>query len=161
MTSDQESHFRLVLSKLVAFENGQLALSSLIPELEELFHAVGLDDEDWQEGFWDSWGDLEISYAFALNRGWKSLDEVGEQIVCQAVADLKSLIGAKLPQGSRNFAFRSLGSHVFLTPRLAAEIMGEILSRHDGRERRGYFKMSCSATTSFSVCSVVPTVMRR
>jgi hypothetical protein len=88
-----------MLSKLVAFENGQLALSSLIPELEELFNAVGLDDEDWQEGFWNSWGDLEISYALALDRGWKSLDEAREKVVLQAVADLKSLVGAKFPQG--------------------------------------------------------------
>jgi hypothetical protein len=47
MTSDQERNFRFMLSKFVAFENGQLALSSLIPELEELFTAVDFDDEDW------------------------------------------------------------------------------------------------------------------
>ena len=61
MTRDQECNLRLMLSKLVAFENCQLALSELIPELEALFNAVDLEDEDWQEGFWDSWSDLEIS----------------------------------------------------------------------------------------------------
>jgi hypothetical protein len=96
MTSDQERNLRMMLSKLSECENGQLALDCLIPELEELFNAVNLADEDWQEGFWSSWGDLEINYAFALDMGWKSLDEAGEQIVSQAVADLKSLIGAKL-----------------------------------------------------------------
>lgn len=99
MTSDQERNLRMMLSKLAAFENSELALSSLIPELEGLFNAVDLADPDWREGFWDLWGDLEISYALALNRGWKSLDEVREKIVAQAVADLKSLVGAKLPQG--------------------------------------------------------------
>jgi hypothetical protein len=96
MTSDQESNFRLMLSKLVAFENGQLALDLLIPELEGLFNAVNLDNKDWQDGFWDTWGELEIIYALGLNRGWKSLDEIGEQIVRQAVTDLKSLVAAKL-----------------------------------------------------------------
>jgi hypothetical protein len=99
MTSDQEDNLRMMLSKLSECENGQLALDCLIPELEGLFNAVNLPDEDWQDSFWNSWGDLEINYAVALNRGWKSLDEVGEQIVSQAVADLKSLIGAKLSQG--------------------------------------------------------------
>ena len=99
MTNAQESNLQLMLAKLAAFESGQLALSSLISELEGLFNTLHLADPDWQEGFWDSWGDLEISYALALNRGWKSLDEVREQIVLQAVADLRSLINAKLPQG--------------------------------------------------------------
>ncbi|WP_296709847.1 hypothetical protein [Rhodoblastus sp.] len=97
MTSDQDHKFRMMLLKLGAFENGQLALDSLIQELEGLFNAVDLDDQDWREDFWDAWGDLEISYALALNRGWKSLDEVREQIVAKAVTDLKSLVGAKLP----------------------------------------------------------------
>ncbi len=76
-----------------------MALDSLIPELEALFNAIDLADADWQEGFWDSWSDLEISYALALDRGWKSLDEVREQIVSQAAADLKSLVGAELSRG--------------------------------------------------------------
>jgi hypothetical protein len=88
-----------MLTKLAAFENGHLALSSLIPELEELFNAVDLDDKDWQAGFWDLWSDLEISYALALDMGWNSLDEVRHKIVSQAVVDLKSLVGAKLPRG--------------------------------------------------------------
>ncbi len=99
MTSGQETKLRTMLSALAEFENGQLALDLLIPELEGLFNAVDLDDLDWQKGFWYSWGELEIGYALALDRGWKSLDETGEQIVLQAVADLRSLIGAKLPQG--------------------------------------------------------------
>jgi hypothetical protein len=45
------------------------------------------------------WGELEINCAVALDMGWKSLDEIGEQIVVQAVADLKSLVGAKLSRG--------------------------------------------------------------
>ena len=100
MTNDQERNLRMMLSKLAAFESGQLALNLLIPALEGLFNAVDLHDRDWQERFWDSWGDLEISYARALNKGWKSLDEIGQQIVLQAVANLKSLVGAKLSQAS-------------------------------------------------------------
>ena len=88
-----------MLSKLTEAEEGKLALSSLIPELETLFNAIDLDDQDWKEGFWDSWGDLEINYALALNRGWKSLDETGERLVSQAVENLKSLIAVKLRQG--------------------------------------------------------------
>ncbi|MDI9847549.1 hypothetical protein QM467_05675 [Rhodoblastus sp. 17X3] len=99
MTSDQEHKLRMMVTVLEAFENGQLALDSLIPKLEGLFNAVGLDDQEWRKKFWYSWGELEINYALALDSGWKSLDDVGEQIVAQAVADLKSLIGAKLLQG--------------------------------------------------------------
>jgi hypothetical protein len=69
----------------------------LIPDLEGLFNAADLDDEAWRESFWVSWGDLEISYALALDRGWKSLDETGVQIVSKAVAALKSLISTRLP----------------------------------------------------------------
>lgn len=99
MTSYQERQLRMMLWKLAEAEEGKLALSYLIPDLEGLFHAVDLADPDWQKGFWYSWGELEIGYALALDRGWKSLDETGEQIVLQAVADLRSLINAKLPQG--------------------------------------------------------------
>jgi hypothetical protein len=53
---------------------------------------------NWREGFWNLWGDLEISYALALDMGWKSLDDVRGQIVAQAVTGLKSLVGAKLLQ---------------------------------------------------------------
>jgi hypothetical protein len=89
----------MMVSVLAAFENGQLALSSLIPELEGSFNAVDLDDQDWRKKFWYSWGELEINYAMALDMGWKSLDEVREQILAKAVTDLKSLVGAKLAQG--------------------------------------------------------------
>ena len=75
-----------------------MALSSLIPELEGLFNAVNLADQDWREGFWASWGELEINYAMALDMRWKSLDEMGEQLVTKAVADLRTLIAAKLRQ---------------------------------------------------------------
>lgn len=88
-----------MLSKLTEAEEGKLALSALIPELEELFNAVDLSDPEWREGFWDSWGDLEINYAMALDMGWKSLDETGDRLVSQAVENLKTLIAGKLREG--------------------------------------------------------------
>jgi len=99
MTKDQESTLRLMLSKLTDAEEGKLALSALLPELEALFIAVDLSDSDWREGFWDSWSDLEINYAMALDMGWKSLDEIGVHLVSQAVDNLKSLVTTKLNQG--------------------------------------------------------------
>lgn len=88
-----------MVARLDAFEKRELALSSLITDLDGLFNAVGFDDQQWREGFWRSWGELEINYAFALDMGWKSLDETSEQLVAKAVADLKSLIATKLQQG--------------------------------------------------------------
>ena len=99
MTSDRERQLRMMLPKLAAFEKGELALSTLIPELEGLFNAIDLDDKDWQEGFWAAWGEMETNYAFALDMGWKSLDQAGEQLVLQAVADLRALVATKLQQG--------------------------------------------------------------
>ncbi|MBB4200700.1 hypothetical protein CCR94_01050 [Rhodoblastus sphagnicola] len=96
MTDDQKTKLKLMLSQLAAFENGAMALDTLIPELEGLFSATALADADWREGFRDSWGDLEISYAFALDMGWKSLDEESEKLVSDAVAKLKTLVVEKL-----------------------------------------------------------------
>jgi hypothetical protein len=98
MTNDQERQLRVMAFKLDAFAKGELALSALIPELEGLFNAVNLDDQHWREGFWDSWGELEINYAFALDMGWKALDQTSEQLVVEAVTDLKSLIETKLQE---------------------------------------------------------------
>jgi hypothetical protein len=67
MTSDRERQLQMMLYKLTAFEKHELALSSLIGDLEGLFDALDLQDEYWREGFWDSWGDLEVVYALALD----------------------------------------------------------------------------------------------
>lgn len=88
-----------MLAKLTEAEEGKLALSALIPELEALFKAIELSDPDWRQGFWDSWADLEINYAMALDMGWKSLDETGDRLVSQAIENLKRLIAEKLRQG--------------------------------------------------------------
>lgn len=99
MTSDQENNLRMMLLKPAEFEEGRLALGSLIPELEGLFNAVNLTDPAWRERFWDSWGELEINYAYALDMGWKSLDETSTQLVSQAAQNLRTLVVAKLRQG--------------------------------------------------------------
>ncbi len=99
MTNDREHNLRLMLSKLAAFDEGKLALSSLIPELETLFNAVDLADPDWREGFWDAWADLEINYAVGLNRGWTALDKESGQLVSQAVEKMKTLVAARLGEG--------------------------------------------------------------
>ena len=99
MTSDQENNLRMMLSKLAEFEEGRLAHGSLIPELEGLFNAVGIADRDWRERFWDWWGELEINYAYALDMGWKSLDETSRRLVSQAAQNLRTLVVAKLREG--------------------------------------------------------------
>ena len=88
----------MMLYKLTAFEKHELALSSLIGDLEGLFDALDLQDEYWREGFWDSWGDLEVVYALALDMPSKPLSDSSIQHVWEAVAKLKSLIATKLQQ---------------------------------------------------------------
>ena len=85
--------------KLAAFEKRELSLSALIIDLEGLFNALDSDDQDWRKAFWDSWGELEISYALALDRPSEPMDEISVKLVWEAVSDLKSLVAAKIPQG--------------------------------------------------------------
>ena len=99
MTNDQQHNLLLMLSKLAETEDGKLALSSLIPDLEALFNAVDLADPDGREGFWDSWGELEMSYALALHRSSEPMDETSERLMWEAVENLKTLVAAKLRQG--------------------------------------------------------------
>jgi hypothetical protein len=99
MMSDQERQLRVMASKLDAFEKRELALSSLITDLEGLFNVVVPEDQQWRGSFWRLWGELEINYAFALDMGWKSLDDTSERLVAKAVSDLKALVAAKLDQG--------------------------------------------------------------
>ncbi len=100
MTSDQERQLRMMADKLAAFENCEIALDCLIADLEGLFNALGPADEDWREAFWDSWGELEMSYALALHRSPEPMDETSERLMWEAVANLKSLVTAKLSHAS-------------------------------------------------------------
>ena len=99
MTDFHEHQLQMMGCKLAAFKNGELSPSALIIDLEGLFSALDLDDEDWRKAFWEAWGELEISYALGLDRPLEPMDEVSVKLVWEAVADLDSLVAAKLPQG--------------------------------------------------------------
>ena len=73
MTISQMKQFELMADPLAAFENGNLALSALVADLETLFYSLNVKDSDWEADFWEYWGDLEIVYAVALNRQLKKL----------------------------------------------------------------------------------------
>ncbi len=96
MTVDQMHQFKLMADRLAAFEKGDLALSVLVADLENLFHSLNVNDSDWEAGFWENWGDLEIAYAVALNRQLKQLSTASMQNVQEAVTNLKSLVASKM-----------------------------------------------------------------
>jgi hypothetical protein len=98
MTGDQI--LQLMADTLLAFERREIALGSLIADLEGLLKALDPIEEDWREAFWDSWGELEMSYALAIHRSPEPMDQASERLVWEAVANLKLLVAAKLKQSN-------------------------------------------------------------
>lgn len=60
---------RLMEDRLRAFARGELAIGPTIADLEGLLWALQQTPEAWRDQFREEWGELEIAYAVALDRG--------------------------------------------------------------------------------------------
>jgi hypothetical protein len=58
----------LMSERIEQFRSAKLSLGGLIADLEGLLEARTLASADWVDDFSDSWGNLEIPYAVALDR---------------------------------------------------------------------------------------------
>ncbi len=59
---------RLMLDRLDRFKAGELSIGPVIGDLDYLLAQLELAEEPWHDQFIESWGELEIPYAVALDR---------------------------------------------------------------------------------------------
>lgn len=59
----------LMRDRLAGFTARALSLPLLINDLEALVWELELASDDWKDGFLMEWGELEIAYSVALDRG--------------------------------------------------------------------------------------------
>ncbi len=60
--------YRLMIEQIDLFNEGKMALSSLVPGLNGLVSALEIPEPSWKAAFINEWGILEIVYAMALDR---------------------------------------------------------------------------------------------
>jgi predicted enzyme related to lactoylglutathione lyase len=87
--------YRRMLGRLMAYKNNALHLRELIDDLAALLAALENVRDEWRKSFQDRWGDLEVTYAIALDQN-RSLDEQDRKLVEEAVDVLKALVQSRL-----------------------------------------------------------------
>jgi len=65
----EQRQLDLMRQRLVGFVAGEYAIDRVIADLEGLLEALQTASEDWVQEFRQSWGELEIHYAAALDQG--------------------------------------------------------------------------------------------
>lgn len=85
----------LMQERVAGFRSSDVSLGSLIADLEGLLEARALASEQWVDDFRSAWGDLEISYAVALDR-LTPIPDTHDPGVGDALFDLDALIFSAL-----------------------------------------------------------------
>ena len=85
----------LMLDRLERFRSGDLAIPSVIHDLEALLGQLELVDAAWRDEFVDAWADLEIAYAVALDRHLE-IPTAADATVSDAVSTLIGLVRQQL-----------------------------------------------------------------
>jgi hypothetical protein len=75
------------------YDAGQIGFRSLLDRLEECADNVSADF-DWQDVFRRIWGRMELEYA--ADQGWKQIPDNRMPEVLSALADVRSMVSAKL-----------------------------------------------------------------
>jgi hypothetical protein len=85
----------LMQGRIAGFRSGDVSLGGLISDLEGLLEARALASEQWVDDFRSAWGDLEISYAVALDR-LTPIPDAHDPVVADGLFDLDALIVSAL-----------------------------------------------------------------
>ena len=89
MSEYNERQYRLMLEHLVKFENGEIALDTLVDSLEGLLNVLENVSHPWKQEFLHDWGKLEQERAYALFKNIRTFDEATTERIRIAVAKLK------------------------------------------------------------------------
>lgn len=81
--------------RIAGFRSGDVSLGGLIADLDGLTEARALASEQWLDDFRSAWGDLEISYAVALDR-LTPIPDAHDPLIADGLFDLDALIASAL-----------------------------------------------------------------
>ena len=96
-TERERRQLVLMQDRIAGFRSGAVSLGVLIADLEGLMEARALASEQWIDGFRSAWGDLEISYAVALDR-LTPIPDAHDPVVADGLLDLDALIISALTE---------------------------------------------------------------
>jgi hypothetical protein len=91
-----QQQYQLMEKYLYQFEQGQLELDSLINVLAALLETLQSPDSTWEENFRSEWWTLEQIYAVACDRKEAYLTQESENLIAEAVENMKSFLQSVL-----------------------------------------------------------------
>ena len=89
------------LDRIAKFRSGDLFLGTLIANLEALLGTMERASDQWIDDFRSAWGDLEISYAIALDQ-LTPISDVHDPGISDALFDLSALVVSALAHLDRD-----------------------------------------------------------
>lgn len=101
MSEYNERQYRLMLSHLRKFEEGQLKLDVLVDDLEGLLNYLDGIPNSWKQAFLHEWGKLEDERAYALSENLKAFDDETSRRLLLAASRLKLLILEKMDRADK------------------------------------------------------------
>ena len=81
----------LMLDRLARFRSGDLAIGSVINDLEALHHELNSVNDEWIARFREAWSDLEIPYAVALDRR-HPIPTIADPTVAEGIDEIEYLV---------------------------------------------------------------------
>lgn len=95
-----QQQYQLMDKYLYQFEQGQLELDRLINVLNALLETLQSPNSTWKEDFRSEWWTLEQIYAVACDRREAYLPQESENLINEAVGNMKSLLKSVLIKGN-------------------------------------------------------------
>jgi hypothetical protein len=96
MSEYNERQYRLMLTQLRRFEEGQTKLDALVDGLEGLLNSLEDISTSWKQAFLREWGKLEDERAYALFKNLQVLDQETSQRLRLAASRLELLVLEKI-----------------------------------------------------------------
>jgi len=87
-----QRQYRQMLFTIDAYKSGRMSIGTLIGNLEALLICLINVSDEWAARFEDSWLDIEIVYALALDTQLKQLSEEQMTAVTETLATIESLV---------------------------------------------------------------------